>query len=385
MWKRVDVLALAAVCCLVALSVFGAADKEKAAPSVPPLETKVATPSVISPSTADDSATIVPSEARDPAFERLVDLGLLRSAVDSGDASQLTDVALQFLEGERILLRPHRDITAEQLLRLAGKAAVVKQDRRSLERVVKASKAVKNETLTSEMEAALKTVSESRAVDRAQMVPVNTPIEVFMTYQELIKAIERARILGEKESVDALEKQLAMVRGLSKEQAEYLKRVMNSARSSMPEKPDPTTESLKKLGGESRSWVSKQLGISNPPGVPAIDPFHGARNPFRPHPSSPSYIGGPGGVGTTVEAQVNNGSPWTISMQWSLDGNNWRDLNLPQGHGVTLKEELWGDAALRIAFPTGRQPGRRDAVLTLEHGKTYTFKQSGPATVDCYW
>src|SRR4051812_1913645 len=56
----------------------------------------------------------------DVGFERYVDPEMLASAWDAKDAELLTDLALQIAEGERILLRPRRGISADQALHVAA-------------------------------------------------------------------------------------------------------------------------------------------------------------------------------------------------------------------------------------------------------------------------
>ena len=71
-----------------------------------------------------------PGQSRDPAFEHLVDMRLLQTAMTSGDTSVLADVALQFAEAERVLLRPHHDVTAEQLMRYTARSLLRVEIRR---------------------------------------------------------------------------------------------------------------------------------------------------------------------------------------------------------------------------------------------------------------
>ena len=71
--------------------------------------------------------TEIPSDLADPAFDRYVDLSLLGTAWDLGDASLMTDVALQHTEGQRVLMRPHRAIVPEKLLEVAARLAIEKR------------------------------------------------------------------------------------------------------------------------------------------------------------------------------------------------------------------------------------------------------------------
>src|SRR3990170_1248000 len=55
----------------------------------------------------------MPKELRDPAFDRYVNLALLGTAWADLDSSLMTDVAFQLIEGERVLVRPHRVISTD--------------------------------------------------------------------------------------------------------------------------------------------------------------------------------------------------------------------------------------------------------------------------------
>src|SRR5579871_3302728 len=67
------------------------------------------------------AAAGLPALLRDPAFDRYVDMNLLRKGWDNLDSSLLADVGLQLAEGERVLYRPHKAVGAEQILSLAIK------------------------------------------------------------------------------------------------------------------------------------------------------------------------------------------------------------------------------------------------------------------------
>src|SRR5262249_9709969 len=65
-----------------------------------------------------EPAAEIPAEWRDPAFDRYVDLQLLREALASQDLPALAEMAVQMAEGERILLRPHKAFRADKLLQI---------------------------------------------------------------------------------------------------------------------------------------------------------------------------------------------------------------------------------------------------------------------------
>src|SRR5437764_15129181 len=75
------------------------------------------------------------AQERDPAYDRFVDLDQLSTAWEQKDPELLTDIALQLLEGERVLLRPNKYITADQVFNLAIKVAADTKDTPALKRL----------------------------------------------------------------------------------------------------------------------------------------------------------------------------------------------------------------------------------------------------------
>ena len=142
------------------------------------------------------SAASIPTELQDRAFEKYVDLRLLGRALETLDASLLADCALQFAEGERILLRSHKAFSADGMLNVAIKAAVEKNDGATLARLAKAVASRENAALKAEIAAANKLTSGSRGIDPALMVSIDgTTPEQFSTFQELIYALQRSGFL----------------------------------------------------------------------------------------------------------------------------------------------------------------------------------------------
>lgn len=79
------------------------------------------------------------SAGNDPVFDRYVDVGLLRTAVETLDASLAADVTLQLAEGERILGRSHKSVSAEEAFGLAIQLATGNRDSETIERLAKSS------------------------------------------------------------------------------------------------------------------------------------------------------------------------------------------------------------------------------------------------------
>src|SRR5262249_22565918 len=118
--------------CLVC-GLFGHAEPAKT--KVPPEERATPLDSERPPAPA------IPADLRDPAFERYVDVAQVGEALAAGNPGLLTDVAMQLAEGERVLQRPHKALSAARVLKLAMRLAVEKKDKPALDRLAKVVKA----------------------------------------------------------------------------------------------------------------------------------------------------------------------------------------------------------------------------------------------------
>lgn len=216
----------------------------------------------------DDGEEIsLPAELQDPAFERHVDLVQLGEALNSGDAARLTDLALQLAEGERILLRPHKGITAEAVLKLALKAAADRKDKATLERLGKAVQAPGREGLREPYELAVKLAASPRrtgptiAVD--QMDP--TAIVVFRSYLDQIRS---AKNLGDRETLRSLEEGVRGLTELDVKLRGHLTSLINEAKQGLPEQPDPELDVMRRLALASRTYTVGRSPVRQPPRPP---------------------------------------------------------------------------------------------------------------------
>ena len=108
-----------------------------------------------------------------------------------------------------------------------------------------------NVRLTTELEALPKISGGSRAINSAEMVSVlDTTPEAFALYRELLKQLNKDRQTpwGSAYGLKSLGDTLQLNRGLSKQQIEYIKVSIANAVKELPEKPDASTEAVKKLG-----------------------------------------------------------------------------------------------------------------------------------------
>src|SRR5438874_1940779 len=92
----------------------------------------------------------------DPAFDRYLDLEILDRAWGDKNASLLADVGLELAEGERVLFRGHKNISADQVLAMATRVAAERRDAKTLSRLAKACEAYKKTELGAQANGALR-------------------------------------------------------------------------------------------------------------------------------------------------------------------------------------------------------------------------------------
>jgi hypothetical protein len=89
----------------------------------------------------------IPACRQDTAFDQFVDLTYLGQAWQELSPSKLADCGLQLAEGERVLLREHKAITAQRVLSYAIQLAGQQGDGETLVRLAKASAVTGNADL----------------------------------------------------------------------------------------------------------------------------------------------------------------------------------------------------------------------------------------------
>lgn len=200
---------------------------------------------------------VVPEDLKDPAFDRYVDLRLAGDAIMQLDAALATDVALQLAEAEHVLLRSHRGASSDQLFWLAARIAVVKHDKASLQRLIKAAGAAKLEKLATKIAAQSKLLGESRAIEPAHVVSIlETKPEAFALYRSWLQRIDYAKAFADREELSILENSLSGVPEFSKEQIGRLRVAIRAANAALPDKADSTAELCRRLAGASRTCPS---------------------------------------------------------------------------------------------------------------------------------
>jgi hypothetical protein len=192
----------------------------------------------------------------DPAFERYLNLGLLSRAWADKDASLLADIGLLLAEGERVLFRSHKAISADQVLSMAAKIAAEKKDTKTLGRLAKALEVHNKPDLAKQVAASLKLGSVSRAPDPALAISAEKMApEIFLLFRDTLESITAAKVVGDGESLDIIIQLTPQMTRMPESQRKYLIKVATEARAALPgdgKALDPTAESLDKLLEESR-------------------------------------------------------------------------------------------------------------------------------------
>jgi len=203
----------------------------------------------------------VPQELQDPAFDRYVDLLLLGEAWERLDPALMTDVALQFAEGERVLFRSHKGIKSEELFKLAVKMATDRRDQATLDRLQKHFERSGDKSSSESLAASRKLTGEARAVDPALLIPVDeiTP-EGYALYRGILGEIKAARYIGNREALQALEGELDKWPGLTDQQKQYLQSIMGQSRAEMADGETPELANhLDRLTEASRNDQGQQI------------------------------------------------------------------------------------------------------------------------------
>ncbi|HUY32800.1 MAG TPA: hypothetical protein VMV69_08460, partial [Pirellulales bacterium] len=144
-------------------------------------------------------------------------------AVHDGDAGLLTDVALQLAEGQRVLLRPHKELPTTGVMRMACRLAAGRGDAASLGRLAKAAQTCGDKQLGDDIRAAQKTASEARSPQPALLASVlDMPAETFALYRACLQDIRAARLADDRPLLKTLADALPELPLLSQAQKDCL-------------------------------------------------------------------------------------------------------------------------------------------------------------------
>ncbi len=230
---------------------------------------------------------LLPSDLEDPAFEQYIDWRLLGQAWNEQDASLLADLALGLTEGERVLLRSHRALSAEQLVQWAAQVAAQNRDSRTLQRL--AAVAEKNGQLASQVQATQKLLAwiRSESESDTQLPPEQLSPEQLALYLTEVNRIQGAKLLEDREELLAISEILMNQKPgqqrdsqLPPETHGQLAQLAQSALDELPKESPPLSQNaalLKKLSLVTRRGGSRRPDMSG---------FSGGshREPSRPQP-----------------------------------------------------------------------------------------------------
>ena len=207
------------------------------------------------PSLAQDVAppggNVLPIDLHDRAFDRYIDLQFLADAWAALDAAQLTDAALQLAEGERVLLRPHRAITADETLQLAAKTAVEQADAATLTRLAKIAIVRKDKELAAMIATTQKLGATSRSAGPAVDLASTSPTAYALLHACHID-LQRAKLAGDAKVLLALAQAIPAMPLLSAEQKEQLLAATKLPVAEGNERARTLPQTLRRLNGVGR-------------------------------------------------------------------------------------------------------------------------------------
>jgi hypothetical protein len=148
----------------------------------------------------------VPAAMADPAFARYVDIGLLSDAYRNGDASLLADVALQLMDGERVLLRSHHGLKSLDLLNICVKIAADAGDKPTLDRLAAIGERLGDKPLVEKVELAKQLSDKPRAApptipDANDTITLDDALDMRTRWERFV----RARAIDDRPSLQMLQ------------------------------------------------------------------------------------------------------------------------------------------------------------------------------------
>jgi hypothetical protein len=221
---------------------------------------KAATPGDTKPEAGAD-------EVQDP------DARNLGAAINTQDAPLLADVALKLLAGERSGGQPAGKIPTKEVLKTAIRLAAVKHDTATLDRLAQAVKGRDDPELTTLLAIARKTAQGKRSAEAGLLLSAeDTSPDAFAQCRRYLQQIEAAKLLGDRETLDALADGLGNGAELSEKQRGFLAARIEAARKATPEQPDPDSEALRKLTRATRGSDESASPPQEVTGAFLIDP-----------------------------------------------------------------------------------------------------------------
>ena len=245
--------ALAALLCLPSLS-WGQ-------PPGPPPPPPPGGPPIVAAPSAPEPASSIPHELADLSFERYVDVKALGDAYLAKDAALMTDVGLQLLEGERVLLRSHRGLKASTVFEAALRVATDQIDVATLDRLSKVAEKIGDKTLGDKVKVSRQLADKPRAAEPPVPAPdENLPANEVIEIQNQIERFERARAVGDVAGLKTLQAELKERPGKAGSLSAYLAKQVTEILASLGGTEgarDEVVAMLGKLSGTSRGATFK--------------------------------------------------------------------------------------------------------------------------------
>jgi hypothetical protein len=208
----------------------------------------------------------LPAGLEDAPFSRYVELSVVRKTLVDRDPALLCDVALQLAEGERVLLRPHKGLTASRMLRLALDVAVEKNDKKTLDRLARAARRDDNKDLAEKVKAAQGLGGDSRRFNTGTSVRADSmSVEALLLYRSFLEQIKLAAALNDKVKLARLEKGIPNLPELKDTQRALLRKMIAEAKKQITDtKEDDGDDLLRKLAASSRSHKQMNETLAGP-------------------------------------------------------------------------------------------------------------------------
>jgi hypothetical protein len=241
---------------LVLAAVASGRGDDQAAPAraaPPPVITSTPAPAGLpaSPSGAAVRPCQIPNDLLDKPYERFVDVLVLGEAWDYHDAAWLTDVGFQLVEGERVLLRPHKALDAGKILVLAAHVAADRKDQATLARLTRFVESHKDQRLAAALREVhpIATEAPSEADRLGETLEDITPHTLGL-HQAAIRKIRALRLAGDSKKLDEFDRELDRIPALHAGQQAHLDQEIAWARSHMAKDSSlrETIEFLDRLG-----------------------------------------------------------------------------------------------------------------------------------------
>jgi hypothetical protein len=191
-------------------------------------------------------------ELHDAAFERFVDLGRLGEALAGQDAGALADIGLQLAEGERVLLRSHKGITADRVLSLAVRTAADTRNTEVLDRLERAGKELKKEQLLTQIEATRKVAGQARASGLTLTIDPTQDLSGLLAYQNFLTEIDQAKTLRDRETLKVLKEGVDAGPKMDDKLRKQILTLINQTLETMPTEAQPGDDVLQKLMAANR-------------------------------------------------------------------------------------------------------------------------------------